>query len=232
MVLTRDLAIAEGELLLVDKPKGWTSFDVVNKIRRLFRVKRIGHAGTLDPMATGLLLICSGRKTKELSQYAGLEKEYEAEMVLGARTSSFDAETPVIEQHSTDDVTGEQIRSVMEATVGFQTQLPPMWSAAKVAGKRLYTYARKGEVVERRPREICVRSLVPTRISMPVVQFTVVCSKGTYVRGLVDDMGSKLGCGAYLSGLKRTRIGEYRLENATTVDELIAYSSPHHNRSL
>jgi tRNA pseudouridine55 synthase len=212
--------MAEGEMLLVDKPKGWTSFDVVNKIRHLFQVRRVGHAGTLDPMATGLLIVCSGRKTKELGQFMGLEKEYEAEMVLGGRTESYDAETPVVEERSTGGITEEAIREVLARFVGKQSQLPPMWSAVKVKGRPLYAYARKGLEVERRPREMEILRLTATRIEIPLVAFSVACTKGTYVRTLVQDMGAALGCGAYLTALRRTRIGPYRVEEAVTVEEL------------
>jgi tRNA pseudouridine55 synthase len=218
----RDLRMAEGEMLLVDKPKGWSSFDVVNKIRHLFRVPRVGHAGTLDPMATGLLIICSGRKTKELGHFGDLEKEYVGEMKLGARTESYDAETPVLEERNTEGITEERVREVLARFVGIQEQLPPMWSAVKVKGRRLYQYARKGVEVERPPRTVEIFSLTAGRVHIPLVEFSVVCSKGTYVRTLAHDIGAALGCGAYLSGLRRTRIGPYRVEDATTVEELEA----------
>jgi tRNA pseudouridine55 synthase len=223
MVLNRELNIAEGEVLLVCKPKGWTSFDVVNRIRILFHVAKVGHAGTLDPMATGLLIVCTGKKTKEIEQYVGLEKEYEAQMILGARTPSFDAETTIIERRTTEDITEQMVRKTLEEFAGYQTQLPPMWSAAKVGGKRLYKYARKGQEVERRPREVFVKSIVPSAISIPEVRFTIVCSKGTYVRTLVDDIGKRLGCGAYLNALERTRLGEFLLADAVTIEELLQH---------
>jgi tRNA pseudouridine55 synthase len=219
----RELHLAEGEMLLVDKPQGWTSFDVVNRIRSLFHVRKIGHAGTLDPMATGLLVICSGRKTKELDQFMGLEKEYEGEMILGARTPSFDAETPVSERRSIDDITEERVRSVLAEFVGQQMQTPPMWSAVKVDGRRLYQYARKGQEVARSPREVSIASLTPVKLALPAVSFAVVCSKGTYIRALVDDVGQRLGCGAYLSALRRTRIGPYHVADALTIEDLVRY---------
>lgn len=211
-----------GEMILIRKPKGWTSFDVVNKVRILFHCKA-GHAGTLDPMATGLLIVCTGSKTKEMESFLGLEKEYRATMILGARTESFDAESPVVERRSVDDVTAAKVLDVLQSFVGPRTQLPPMWSAAKVGGKRLYKYARKGTEVERRPREVVIRSITPAEINIPEVRFTVVVSKGTYVRTLVDDIGRHLGCGAYLSALERTRIGDFRLKDAVTVEELIRH---------
>ncbi len=220
----RDLHVQEGEILLVDKPAGWTSFDVVNKLRHLFHVRKIGHAGTLDPAATGLLIICTAGKTKEISGFVGLQKEYEAEIMLGARTESFDGESPVIEVKETHGITPEAVRSVLQEFTGPQRQLAPMWSAVKVRGRRLYEYARRGEHVEREPREIVIESITPTEIAVPRVCVTVVCSKGTYIRSLANDIGGRLGCGAYLSKLRRTRIGPYRLTDAYTVDELIAYS--------
>jgi tRNA pseudouridine55 synthase len=216
----RRVSTHEGELLLVKKPKGWTSFDVVNRMRAILDVAKVGHAGTLDPMATGLLIVCTGRKTKGLDQYQGMEKEYSAEMVLGARTSSFDAETPVMERRSTENISEEMIRASVEQFVGYQTQLPPMWSAAKVGGKRLYKYARKGKEVDRRPREIYVKSITVNWIRMPAVRLTVVCSRGTYIRTLVDDIGKRLGCGAYLTDLERTRIGQFLLQDAVSLEDL------------
>ncbi len=220
----RDLDVQGGEILLVDKPAGWTSFDVVNKLRHLFHVRKIGHAGTLDPAATGLLIICTAGKTKGINAFVGLQKEYDAEMVLGARTESFDGESPVIEEKGTEGITPEAVRSVLQEFTGPQRQLAPMWSAVKVRGRRLYEYARRGEHVEREPREIVIESIIPTEIAVPRVCFTVVCSKGTYIRSLVNDIGIRLGCGAYLSRLRRTRIGPYRLADAYTLDDLIAYA--------
>ncbi len=221
----RDLRVQEGEMLLVDKPQGWTSFDVVNKLRHLFHVRKVGHAGTLDPAATGLLIVCTGARTREVSTFVGMEKEYEAEMTLGARTQSFDAATPVIEQKGTEGISDAMVRKALEESVGPRQQIPPMWSAVKVNGRRLYVHARRGEEVERQPRDIIVHSVTPTMIAIPTVRFTVVCSKGTYVRSLVDEIGTRLGCGAFLSGLRRTRIGPYRLEDAFSMADLVAYAS-------
>lgn len=218
----RDPRAPEGALLLVDKPKGWTSFDVVNKIRHLLHVRRVGHSGTLDPMATGLLIVCTGKKTKEMGQFVDLDKEYDGEMILGARTASFDAETPIEEIRSIDGITGERLHDVVARFVGAQEQIPPMWSAVKVGGKPLYKYARKGVDVARRGRSIVIRSIELHDIILPKVAFTVVCSKGTYIRALVNDIGVALGCGAYLTALRRTRIGTYSLNQALSMDQLIA----------
>lgn len=223
MVQKSDLRIDEGEVLLIRKPVGWTSFDVVNRVRHLFGIRKVGHAGTLDPLASGLLIVCTGKKTKEISTFVGLEKEYDSEMTLGARTASFDAGTPILETRGTDGLTEQMVREVLEEFVGPQTQVPPMWSALKVGGRRLYKYAREGTEVVRKPREIFIRSIVPTEIRIPVVRFTVTCSKGTYVRSLVHDLGERLGCLGYLSALERTRIGEFRVAEALTIEDLSMY---------
>ena len=225
MDLSRELRFDEGEMLLVRKPAGWTSFDVVHRIGRLFGIRKVGHAGTLDPLATGLLIICTGRKTKTLGGFVGLDKEYLIEMTLGGRTESFDAATPVIDPRSTNGIDEERIRAVLAGFTGPQLQLPPMWSAVSVGGKRLYKYAREGVEVKRLPREIMIHSIVPLAVRMPVVRMSITCSKGTYVRSLVDEIGQRLGCGAYVTSLERTRIGPYRLEDAVTLEELAAYKA-------
>ena len=217
----------EGATVLVDKPAGVTSFDVVRAVRRILRVRKVGHAGTLDPMATGLLILCTGKRTREIDRYAGLEKEYEGSMILGGRTESFDTETPVYEHRSVDGITDERVQDVIRSFVGTQTQLPPMWSAVKVKGRRLYAYARKGLTVERKQREIVIHVFQVRSIRMPEVAFTVCCSKGTYIRSLVEDIGLALGCGAYLTSLRRTRIGPYTVREATTMEILRAQSSLH-----
>jgi tRNA pseudouridine55 synthase len=221
MVIPEGLLQDEGGVLLVDKPQGWTSFDVVNKIRKIFHLKKVGHAGTLDPLATGLLILCSGRRLKSMESFVGLEKEYEGTMTLGVRTKSFDSETDVVERRSTDGITEADILRVFREFTGDQEQLPPMWSAAKVRGKPLYRYARAGRQVERTPRTISIRELVPTVIEVPRIDFRVVCSKGTYVRSLVEDIGLRLGCGACVTRLRRTRIGEFQVRDAQTVEQLI-----------
>ncbi|MCC6396806.1 MAG: tRNA pseudouridine(55) synthase TruB [Bacteroidetes bacterium] len=209
----------EGEVLLVDKPAGWTSFDVVNKLRRAYGGLKMGHAGTLDPGATGLLILCTGRKRKDIDSFMGLEKEYAAEMRLGIRTPSFDMETEVTEASGIDGISEEQVLRVMGEFVGAVQQVPPMWSAVKVGGKRLYTLARKGMEVERPSREVQIVSIQPGRMDLPDVAFSVVCSKGTYIRTLVHDIGERLGCGATMTALRRTRIGPYRVEDAQSVPQ-------------
>lgn len=220
---TRELRFAEGEMLLVRKPAGWTSFDVVHRIGRMFGIKKVGHAGTLDPLATGLLIVCTGKKTRTLGEFVGLEKEYEAEMTLGGRTESHDSATPVLETRSTEGIDEDRIRTVLAEFAGPRLQVPPMWSAVSVGGKRLYRYARKGVEVERRAREIMIHSIALLEVRIPVVRFRVTCSKGTYVRSIIDEIGGRLGCGAYMTALERTRIGPYRLGDAMTIEELAAY---------
>jgi tRNA pseudouridine55 synthase len=212
---------ASGELLLVNKPKEWTSFDVVNKIRHASGIRKVGHAGTLDPLATGLLIICTGKKTRELASFVGLEKEYRVRMRLGERTASFDAGTPVTERRDTGGVTAAQVAATLASFVGEQEQMPPMWSAVKVRGRRLYEYARKGVEVERSPRMVTIHSITPLEITIPDVLFDMTCSKGTYVRTLVEDIGLRLGCGAYVTGLERTRIGTFLLADAWHLEDLI-----------
>ncbi len=175
----RALDFEKGEVLLVDKPLNWTSFDVVHRVRDLFHVKKVGHAGTLDPKATGLLILCTGKKTKEIDTFTGQEKEYEGVMQLGATTASFDSETPEQEQKNFSLIDEKQILDVFATFVGAQLQVPPMYSAVKYGGKPLYKYARKGRTLERQPREITVSEFTLIKMELPSVYFRVVCSKGT-----------------------------------------------------
>lgn len=216
-----------GATLLVDKPQGWTSFDVVNKIRyklkHQLQVKKIkvGHAGTLDPMATGLLLICTGKNTKKLAQFQGLDKEYTGTMLLGATTPSYDAETEVEERLPIDHITNQMLERTRQQFTGSIDQVPPMFSAIKVNGQPLYKKARKGETVQIDPRRVHIYEFELTRIALPEVEFRVRCSKGTYIRSLVHDFGKALDSGAYLSALRRTRIGDFPIENAWELEELV-----------
>lgn len=229
MTTGRTRSLEDGEMFLVRKPADWTSFDVVNKMRSILHIERIGHAGTLDKNATGLLIVCTGRKTKQLASFQELEKEYDVAMRLGERTGSYDAETPVIERHDTSGLTEPAIRSTIVSFTGMQRQLPPMWSAAKVSGKRLYKYARKGIEVERMPRTVFVKQIDVRRVAVPEVEMTVVCSKGTYIRSLVNDIGMALGVGAHVTALTRTRIGEFRLADAVTIEDLVRYRKAQRN---
>jgi tRNA pseudouridine55 synthase len=221
-----------GEVLLVDKPPGWTSFDVVNKLRRVAGGQKMGHAGTLDPMATGLLIICTGRKRKEIDKFTGLDKEYVAEVRLGTRTPSFDMETQPLEERSTEGITDEQVREVIRGFIGPQMQMPPMWSAVKVRGKRLYEHARKGVEVDRPARPIVVHELELVECAVPRLVLRIACTKGTYVRSLANDIGLRLGCGACLSGLRRTRIGPYGVDDAFSIAQAVAHLEGSYARSL
>ncbi len=218
------LDFEKGEVLLVDKPLNWTSFDVVHRVRDLFHVKKVGHAGTLDPKATGLLILCTGKKTKEIDTFTGQEKEYEGVMQLGATTASFDSETPEEDQKDFLRIDEKQILDVFSTFVGMQLQVPPMYSAVKYGGKPLYKYARKGRSLERQPREIIVSEFTLIKMELPLVHFRVVCSKGTYIRSIVDECGKKLLCGAYLKELRRTRIGSLSLRQALQIEDLHSLS--------
>lgn len=209
-------------VLFIDKPLDWTSYDVVRRVQKLFNVKKVGHAGTLDPKATGLLIICVGKKTKEIHTYLNLDKEYVGTMELGVRTPSYDSETEVIEYNDFRNVTHEQIYSIAKNFVGTQQQVPPMYSAVKIHGKPLYKYARRGKDIPRTARIVTIHAFDITGINLPYIDFRVVCSKGTYVRSLINDFGNALGCGATLRALRRTRIGSYSVDAALSVDSLEA----------
>lgn len=216
---------AEGELLLINKPYKWTSFDVVGKIRNSLKPLKlkVGHAGTLDPLATGLLILCTGKLTKQIDTFQAEEKEYTGTMILGATTPSFDMETVVDAEFSLDGITDEAIHNATEAFKGDIQQYPPAHSAVKVNGERLYVKARRGEETELRLRFVSVPEFEITRIALPEIDFRIVCSKGTYIRSLVSDFGKALNNGAYLSKLTRTRSGGFLLENAFEVSDLVAH---------
>lgn len=210
----------DGQILLFDKPLEWSSFQLVNKVRWLIRknldIKKIkvGHAGTLDPLATGLMIICTGKFTKRIHEFMGQEKEYTGTIRLGGTTPSYDLETEVDQTFPVDHITEEMIYAFAKAYQGTIQQRPPVFSALKKDGKRLYEFARAGEEVEIPTREITVYDFEITRIAMPEVDFRVQCSKGTYIRSLAHDMGQGLQSGAHLTALKRTKIGEYSVDNA------------------
>ncbi len=211
---------ASGEVILIDKEKGKSSFNAVYRIRKAVNVKKVGHAGTLDPAATGLLIICVGRnKTKEIPMYQELEKIYSGTIEIGKRTPSLDAETEFSEENDFSFVTSEMIEKTRKSFIGKNQQVPPMYSALKQKGKRLYKLARKGIVVERQPREIEIYDFEITRVELPEIDFKIRCSKGTYIRVIADDFGTKLKCGGYLKSLRREAIGEYNVADALTVDE-------------
>ncbi len=217
----------DGAFLLVNKPKSWTSFDVVNKIRSSLKqslgVKKIkvGHSGTLDPMATGLLIICTGKMTKKLSNYQGLDKTYTGVITLGATTASYDSECEPENFQPLKGLTEEAIEEARKSFVGELMQLPPIYSAIKVDGQPLYKRAREGKKVAVQPRPVTIYDFQITQVKLPEIHFKVHCSKGTYIRSLAHDFGQKLGVGAYLTELTRTAIGEYRLEDAWELEALI-----------
>jgi tRNA pseudouridine55 synthase len=216
-----------GVRLLVDKPKDWTSFDVVNKIRHKIKKRlgvkkiKVGHAGTLDPMATGLLIICTGKSTKTLEKYQGMPKEYTGTLKLGETTPSFDAETPVDAHYPTYHITEEAIEQARQQFLGDLEQIPPVFSAIKVDGQPLYKKARKGIEVKVEPRPVHIYSFEITRIALPEIDFKVRCSKGTYIRSLAHDFGKALDSGAHLVALRRTKIGDYSVDDAWQVKELV-----------
>lgn len=212
---------SEGELLLIDKPKDWTSFDVVAKVRNAIRIKKVGHAGTLDPMATGLLILCTGKWTKRIESFMAEEKEYEGTIHFGATTPSYDAESDIDATFSIDDLNEADLLEAVKQFTGIIQQVPPIYSAIKIDGQRAYNLARKGKDVKMEPREVEVKQFEFTRIAFPEVDFRVVCSKGTYIRSLAHDLGKAMNNGAHLSRLVRTRIGEYSLDNAWNLNELI-----------
>ena len=210
----------QGQVLLINKPLQWTSFDVVRKIRNLIKIKKVGHAGTLDPLATGLLIVCTGRFTKRINEFMAQEKEYTGTFTLGATTATYDLESEPGNFADISSVTNEKILSCTKQFIGEVFQVPPAHSAIKIDGKRVYELARQGKEVRMEPRKITINDFEITTIEMPVVSFRVVCSTGTYIRSLANDFGKALGCGAYLSSLCRTRIGESKLADAKTMTEI------------
>jgi len=219
-----------GELLLIDKAIDWTSFDAVNKVRRLISRKigrklKVGHAGTLDPKATGLLLICTGAMTKQINEMVGLDKEYTGTFFMGATTPSFDTETEIDNRFEISHLKSEIIHASTEKFIGTIQQVPPQFSAKLVDGKRAYLSARKNKEVKIEPVTIIIKEFEITRIDMPEVSFRVVCSKGTYIRSLARDFGETLYSGAYLTSLRRTRIGQYSVRDAVTIAQFEALLS-------
>ncbi|MEZ0539690.1 tRNA pseudouridine(55) synthase TruB [Fibrella arboris] len=215
-----------GQLILIDKPREWTSFDVVNKIRRACKIKKIGHAGTLDPLATGLLILCTGKMTKQIDSYQAQEKEYTGTLVLGKTTPSVDLETDFDGEFDTSGITHEQVRAAAAQLTGEIQQIPPIYSAIRVNGERLYERARRGETADQveggiKSRTVTVSTFNVMTNDFPVIDFRIVCSKGTYIRSLVRDLGLLLHNGAYMSVLRRTRIGEFDVKEAYTVEGFI-----------
>jgi tRNA pseudouridine55 synthase len=209
----------EGLVILIDKELHWTSFDVVKKIRRLLNVKKVGHAGTLDPLATGLLIVCAGKMTKQINSFMDLEKEYTGTMLLGKTTPSVDLETNFDSEKPIANISHSQITGLVGKFTGEIWQKPPLFSAIKKDGSPLYLKARKGEDVKIEARPVFVKAFEITAMPLPEIHFRLVCSKGFYVRSLVRDFGDTLGVGACLTALKRTRIGKYKIGDAQTVNQ-------------
>lgn len=207
-------------ILLVDKPQGLTSHDVVARMRRIFRIKKVGHAGTLDPMATGLLLIMIGKATKVSQYLMSHDKEYTGTVKLGQVTDSQDAEGEVIEEQPVPEISEVAVQELMQGFLGDQYQMPPMFSAKKVNGQPLYKLARKGQTIEREARVIHISRFEMTRIELPEISFIVNSSKGAYIRTVAHDLGEKIGCGGHLCELRRTAVGKFRIEKAHTIEEL------------
>ncbi|MDZ7648768.1 MAG: tRNA pseudouridine(55) synthase TruB [Cytophagales bacterium] len=214
------------QLLLINKPVGWTSFDVVNKLRYKLKIKKIGHAGTLDPLATGLLILCTGKMTKRIDEFQAQEKEYTGKFIIGQSTPSHDLETEASEIKDISQISDEQIMQAAKKFLGTIQQVPPLHSAIKVDGKRAYKLARKGKDIELKPREVAIQAFDIIEIKKPAVSFRIVCSKGTYIRSIARDFGNDLGVGAYLTDLCRTRIGEFMLKDAKTIDEINSMLQP------
>ncbi|MFH4963519.1 tRNA pseudouridine(55) synthase TruB [Gaetbulibacter sp. M235] len=216
-----------GQVLLIDKPLHWTSFQVVNKLRyeikKTFNIKniKVGHAGTLDPLATGLLVLCTGKMTKQIDSFQGQVKEYTGTLVLGSTTASYDLETEINETFSTEHITEDLIHQTTKQFIGEIDQIPPVFSALKQDGKRLYQFARAGEEVEIKSRKITIQEFEITKIEGLEVDFRIVCSKGTYIRSLAHDFGKALKSGAHLSALRRTKIGDFNVANAISIENFI-----------
>ena len=223
-----EASVIEGQLLLIDKPLNWTSFQVVNKIRwelkNKFGIKKlkVGHAGTLDPLATGLLLVCTGKMTKEISEIQALVKEYTGSFTMGATTPSYDLETSIDGTFPTDHLDDNALKEVINQFIGVVDQYPPVFSAIKKHGRRLYKYARKGEEIKINSRQVKILAFELTEIKLPTIDFYVKCSKGTYIRSLANDYGKALRSGAHLSSLRRTAIGLHRIEEAYTIKQITA----------
>ena len=217
-----------GQVLLIDKPLKWTSFQVVNKLRwhikQHFKIKniKVGHAGTLDPLATGLLIICTGKFTKKIETYQAQVKEYTGEITLGATTPSYDLETAIDTTYPTEHITEDLIKEASKQFIGEISQKPPIFSAIKKDGKRLYELARAGETTEIKARKITINEFEITNINLPKVEFKVICSKGTYIRSLAYDFGLALNSGGHLTALRRTKIGNFNVNNGIKIDDFIA----------
>lgn len=225
MMANPNYNFTEGEVILIDKPLDWTSFDVVNKVKFALKKKygnlKIGHAGTLDPKATGLLILCTGKKTKDIQQIQDAAKEYTGTFFLGATTECYDSEKPVNQTFDIGQIREDELLKCAESFVGEQEQFPPVHSAVKIDGKRAYSLARQGKEVAVKPKQITIQTFEITGIALPLIHFRVACSKGTYIRSLANDFGKRLNNGAYLYGLRRTKIGAYSIEDAMQLEDFV-----------
>jgi len=218
----KSLDFTAGEVILIDKPPYWSSYKVVHKVKNAARSKKVGHAGTLDPMATGLLILCTGKKTKEIYKYQALRKTYTGIITLGKSSPSMDMETEISEHEIPADLDEKIIFSVRDLFLGEIEQTPPMYSALKVNGQRLYQLARKDKTIERKPRRVTIEEFKITKVEIPQIHFEITCSKGTYIRVIANDFGDKLGCRGILSSLRRTKIGDYNVNEAIKIEEFIS----------
>jgi len=219
---TIQLPYLEGMVVLIDKPLHWTSFDVVRKMRGMLQIKKIGHAGTLDPLATGLLIVCTGKFTKKINEYMAQEKEYTGHIILGAVTPTYDLESEPTDSKDISFLTNEMIHAATAQFTGTIAQFPPIYSAIKKEGVALYELARRGVDVQPEARTVTIHQFEITNIALPEITFKVVCSTGTYIRSLANDFGAALGCGGYLSSLRRTRIGEFESSEAISMEQFEA----------
>ncbi len=214
-------AFEAGKVLLIDKPLHWTSFDVVRKIRNSIKIKKVGHAGTLDPLATGLLIVCTGKFTKKINEYMAQVKEYTGSFTLGATTPTYDKESELQDHKPYHHITAADIKNASQKFMGEIEQFPPIYSAIKKEGMALYELARRGVHVELKARKITINEFEITQITLPVLHFRIVCSTGTYIRSIAHDMGAALNTGAYLSELRRTKIGDNDVENGVTMQNFL-----------
>lgn len=220
-----DADFSEGEIILVEKPSGPTSFQVVSKIRKITGVKKVGHSGTLDPKASGLMIVCTGKKTKEMDRFINLNKTYSGIIRLGLSSPSLDTETECTEIPLPEDITEGKILEARDSFLGEIQQTPPMYSAVKVGGKKLYNLARKGKTIKREPRKIVIEKFEINKVDLPDIHFTITCSKGTFIRAIADDFGKKLKTGGILWELRREAIGEYRVDEALTISSFSRHFS-------
>ena len=218
-----------GETLLIDKPPQWSSFKVIHTIRKAINVKRVGHTGTLDPLATGLLIVLTGKNTKQMINFQNLDKSYTGIIHLGRSSPSMDTETEMTSKDLPENLSNERIYEIRNMFLGDLIQTPPMYSALKVGGQKLYHLARKGKLIKREPRNIHISRFNITAVNIPEIHFEITCSKGTYIRVIANDFGEMIGCGAVLSSLRRTRIGDYNVQDALTVSEFTKTVSPSTN---